>query len=127
MLREGPIPRFVHGVGEYVAGILLLVAPFVFGFDSDSAIAVSIVVGVLVLVLAASTEGPTSLVNQVPLGLHVVLDYALAGLLIGIPFIFGFSGEGAPTVFFITLGVVHLMVTIGTRFQKGGSDAARDR
>ena len=125
VLHQGPIPRFAHGAIEYLAGALFIVAPFLLSFDSDSATAVSIVIGVLVLAIAATTEGSTSLVNQLPLGAHVVLDYVLVALLIGSPFIFGFSGEGPPTIFFIALGVAHLMVTIGTRFEKGGSDAAR--
>ncbi|MEX2197047.1 MAG: hypothetical protein WD844_17380 [Thermoleophilaceae bacterium] len=117
MLREGPIPRFVHGLVEYAAGVLLVAAPFVLSFDADAAIAVSIVAGVVVLVVAAATDGPTSLVNQLPLSVHVLLDYVLAVVLIAVPFLFGFSGEGAPTAFFIALGVLHLLVTIGTRFR----------
>jgi hypothetical protein len=119
VLREGPIPRFVHGVVEYVAAALFIAAPFVLSFDSGAAVAVSIVVGVIVLVLAASTEGPTSLSNAVQIQLHVLLDYALAAFLIASPFLFGFSDETAPTAFFIAIGVVHLLVTIGTRFKPG--------
>lgn len=117
MLRQGPIPRFVHGMIEYVAGVLLVAAPFLFGFDSGAAVAVSIIAGVLVIVIASSTEGPTSLVNSIPIAAHVLLDYALAAVLVASPFLFGFSDEGAPTAFFIALGVLHLLVTIGTRFK----------
>jgi hypothetical protein len=56
------------------------------------------------------------LVDQIAVSVHVVLDYFVVVLLIAIPFIFGFSDEGAPTAFFIALGVTHLLVTIGTRF-----------
>lgn len=122
MLRQGPIPRFLHGAIEYAAGVLLIAAPFVFGFDSSAAVAVSIVAGVIVLIVAASTDGPTSLVNSIPLAAHVLLDYALAALLVASPFLFGFSGESAPTAFFIVLGIAHLLITIGTRFT-----AAADR
>ena len=117
MLREGPISRFLHGAIEYVAGVLLIAAPFLFSFDSNAAVAVAIVAGVVVLIVAASTDGPTSLVNSIPLAAHVLLDYGLAALLVASPFLFGFSGETAPTAFFIVLGVAHLLVTIGTRFQ----------
>jgi hypothetical protein len=116
VLREGPVPLFLHGVIEYLAAGLLVAAPFLLGFDSDAATAVSIVAGVLVIFVAATTNGPTSLVNQVPLAVHVLLDYVLAGLLIAAPFLFGFSDETAPTAFFIALGVAHLLVTVGTRF-----------
>jgi hypothetical protein len=121
MLSQGPIPRFVHGFIEYVAAVVFFAAPFVLSFDAGAATAVSIVAGVIVLVVAASTEGPTSLVDQIPLPAHVALDYVLALGLIAMPFIAGFSGETNPTVFFIAIGVLHLLVTIGTRFRPAES------
>ena len=117
MLRDGPIPRFVHGVIEYLAGILAIAAPFLFSFDSDGATWISVAIGVIVIVIAAATAGPTSLVDQIPLPAHLTLDYVLAVALIAMPFIAGFSDETAPTVFFIALGVAHLLITIGTRFK----------
>jgi hypothetical protein len=124
VLRQGPIPRFAHGLIEYVAGAVAIAAPFVLNFHSGAAKAVAIVIGVLVIVLAASTEGSTSLVNSLPLSVHVLLDYLMAVVLIASPFIFGFSNEGAPTAFFIVVGVLHLLITIGTRFR---APAQRER
>lgn len=117
MLRQGVIPRFAHGLLEYVAGAVLVAAPFVLDFDSDAATAVAIVAGVLVIAIAASSDGPTSLANSIPLSAHLLLDFALAAVLVASPFLFGFSGEGSPTALFIVLGVVHLVVTLGTRFK----------
>lgn len=117
MLTQGPIPRFVHGLIEYLAGILFIAAPLVLDFNPGPATVISIIVGVVVLVIAATTDGPTSLVNSLPLTAHVALDYVLAVFLVAIPFVAGFSDDTAPTVFFIALGVTHLMVTIGTRFR----------
>jgi hypothetical protein len=117
MLSQGPIPRFVHGLIEYLAAVVFFAAPFVLSFDSGAAVAASIIAGVVVLVHTASTEGPTSLVNSVPLSAHVVLDYVFALLLIAMPFIAGFSSETNPTVFFIAIGVVYLLVAIGTRYR----------
>lgn len=124
MIRQGPISQTIHGAIEYAAGVLFIVAPFIFAFDSGAAVAASIVVGVVVIFLAATTNGPTSLVNSVPVSVHMALDYALAAVLIAAPFLFGFSGETSPTVFFIALGLVHLLITIGTSFQRGASDSA---
>jgi len=121
VLREGPIPVLVHGLVEYAAGVLFIVAPFVLSYDSDAATAVSIIVGFVVLIVAAATEGPTSLVNQIPVSAHVALDYVLAVLLVALPFIAGFSDETAPTAFFIVLGIAHLLITIGTRFRSGAA------
>ena len=117
MLREGPIPRFMHGVIEYAAGVLLIASSFLFGFEDSAATALSIIAGVLMLVIAASTEGAGSLVDSIPVSVHVLLDYALVAVLVASPFLFGFTDESAPTAFFIVLGVAHLLVTIGTRFK----------
>ena len=116
MLRQGPIPRFVHGVVEYASGALFIVAPFLFAFEADAATAVSIIVGVVVIFVAATTAGATSLVDQIPIPAHVVLDYLLAGFLIATPFLFAFSTETAPTAFFMAIGIGHLLLTIATRF-----------
>jgi hypothetical protein len=116
VLRQGVFSPFLHGVVEYLAGALFIVAPFVFGFDSNGATALSIVVGVGVLVVTASSQLPTGLAKVVPVLLHAIIDFGLSALLIASPFLFGFSGEGSTAAFFITLGVLHLLLTIGTRF-----------
>jgi len=117
MLRQGPISHFVHGVIEYLAGALLIAAPFLLGFEDGAATAVSVVAGVIVLVVAASTEGASSMIDSIPISVHVLLDFVLAGALLAAPFLFGFTDETAPTAFFIVLGVAHLLITIGTRFK----------
>jgi hypothetical protein len=116
VLRQGPISALLHGLVEYAAAALLIAAPFLFGFDSEAAQALAIVTGVGVIVLAATTDSPAGLSRTLPIGIHVVLDLALVAVMIASPFLFGFSDESSPTAFFIVLGVVHLLVTLGTRF-----------
>jgi uncharacterized protein (DUF697 family) len=127
VLRQGPIPPFAHGLLEYGAAVLLLVAPFVFGFDSDAATALSIVAGLAVVALAASTASSTGLAKVIPLGVHVVLDLVVVAFLVAAPFLFGFSDEGVATAFFMVLGVWHLLLTIGTRFRPHIAEEARYR
>ncbi len=121
MLREGPLSAGIHGLIEYVAGVLFIAAPFLLGFtDNTAALGVSIVVGVIVLAMAASMHGPVSLIDSVSVSVHAAFDYALAAFLIATPFIFMFAttdGDGVETAFFIILGVLHLLVTIATRFK----------
>jgi hypothetical protein len=116
MFKQGPVPALVHGVVEYLAAALFIAAPFLFGFENDTATAVSIVVGVLVLIVTASTALPTGLIKSIPVQAHAVVDFLLAAVLIAAPFLFGFSDDGTATAFFIVLGVVHLLLTIATRF-----------
>ena len=117
MMRQGPISRFLHGAIEYLAGILLVAAPFLLSFESDAAIAAAVILGVLVLIVASSTDGPTSLINSIPIPTHVVLDFVLAGALLASPFVFGFSNETKATAFFLLLGIAHMLISIGTRFK----------
>ena len=116
MFKKGPIPAFVHGLLEYAFGVLLIAAPFVLAFESDTATGISIAAGVVVLIVNASTAMTTGLIKSIPVPAHVVLDYVLAILLIASPFLFAFDDDGAATAFFLVLGVVHLLLTIATRF-----------
>jgi hypothetical protein len=119
LLREGPIPVWIHGVIEYVAGILFIAAPLLFDFDDSTATGVSVAVGILILIVAATTADPTGLVKAMTISVHVVLDFVLAVALIVAPFVLGFSDDTPPTVFFIVLGVAHLLITVGTKFETG--------
>jgi hypothetical protein len=116
MFKQGPIPAFVHGVVEYLAAILFIAAPFIFDFSEDAATALSLIAGVLLLIIASSTAWRTGLIQSIPVQAHVMLDYVLAIFLIASPFIFGFDDDGTAAAFFIVLGVVHLLMTIATRF-----------
>ena len=116
MFKQGPIPAFVHGIVEYLAAILFIAAPFIFDFTKDAATALSIIVGVLILIVSSSTAWRTGLIQSIPVHAHVMLDYVLAIFLIASPFVLGFSDDGTAAAFFIVLGVVHLLLTIATRF-----------
>jgi hypothetical protein len=120
MLNQGPLPVLVHGVLEYVVGALFIAAPFLFGFNASAApTAAAVVVGLLLLAFTATSALPTGLVRSVSLGVHVTVDFVLAVLLVALPFILGFTDEAAPTALFIVVGVLHLLVTIATRFSAG--------
>jgi len=128
MLRDGPIPRFVHGILEYLFGVLFIAAPFLFDFSTGAATGMSVAVGVLILILAAVSEGPSSLVNQLPVLLHVVMLYLLSIFLIAAPFLLDFSTEVPPRNFFMISGVLLLLITIGTRFRRSDPESAgKDR
>jgi hypothetical protein len=115
-MRQGPLSAFLHGAFEYVAALVFIVAPFVLGFDDGAASAISIVVGVVVLVLTASSELPTGLSKVVPASIHMVLDFVLAAALIAVPFLFGLTDDSAATAFFLVMGILHLLVSIATRY-----------
>ncbi len=116
MFKRGPIPPFVHGVIDYVLAALLIAEPFLIGFDEDAATALSIAAGVAVLMLGAFTAWTTGIVKSIPPVAHAMLDYVLAVALIALPFLAGFSDDGAASAFFVVVGVAGLLLTVATRF-----------
>jgi len=116
MLRQGPLPAAVHGLVEYAAAVLFIVAPFVFAFDDNVAVAACIVTGLLILAVTATSQLPTGLVKGIPPTVHLTIDLVVAALLVAAAFLLGFREEGGATALFITMGVLHLLLTIATRF-----------
>jgi hypothetical protein len=128
MLRQGPISLTMHAAAEPLLAALFIAAPFLFGFsDQGAPTAVSIVAGVGILLLAMSTQWRLSLIKAIPIPAHLAIDLVLSALLIAAPFLFAFSHESAPTAFFIVMGVVDLLATLGTRWYPaaGPGDAAQ--
>ena len=106
MLYQGPLPALFHGVIEYAAAVLLIAAPFLFGFeDEEFATAAAIVLGLGILALTATSDLPTGLVRSVPASLHATADVVLAIVLVAAPFVLGFRDVGQATALFIALGV----------------------
>jgi hypothetical protein len=125
MVKQGPIPDFVHSLIEYIAGVALIAAPLLLDYHSGAAKAVSIILGLLVLFLVATTTSTMSLIDLVPLSMHIVFDYVIVAVLIASPFLFSFSGESTPTVVFLAGGVVWLLLSIGTRYRKDDAPERR--
>jgi hypothetical protein len=107
-----------HGVYEYAAGALCIASPFLFSFDSDGPKVLVALVGAAFLVLAVMTDSPTGLTRTLPLDSHIVLDYVMAGILIGAPFLFGFTDDTPALAFFLLLGVAQLLVSVTTQYRK---------
>jgi hypothetical protein len=117
VLRDGPIPKFAHGVLDYALGIFLIAGPFLLNFNKPSATLVSIIIGALVLVFTATSNLPTGLRKRIPEPAHVIGDLGLSVLLMAAPFMFGFNEAAKPTITFLALGAAHLLITLGTRFR----------
>jgi uncharacterized membrane protein HdeD (DUF308 family) len=116
-VRRNSVPLFVHGLVEYAAGALSILAPFVFSFDSNVATAVSILLGAAIIVMGFVTEASTGVTRTLPIAAHVVLDYVVSLVLIVSPFIFAFSDDARATAYFIVLGVGFLLLTLATRYR----------
>ncbi len=117
-MRRGFISLETHARIEPVAAIVLIVAPWIFGFsDVHSATAVSIIVGVAMLLSGAMTQWRLALVRVIPVRVHFMADLVLGAFLVLSPFIFGFSDNGAATRFTIIAGALELVTALSTRWE----------
>ncbi|MBW3640276.1 MAG: hypothetical protein KY451_10565 [Actinobacteria bacterium] len=110
------IPWVVHSAVEYAAALLLVLAPFLFGFDSQTAKWTSIALGVVVLLVAVLSRGRLSITQSLPSSAHATLDYVLAVVLVLAPFILRFADDTAAVTFFVLLGVAHAALSLLTSF-----------
>ena len=115
------VPWLVHSAIEYVAAVLLIAAPFLFGFDRDTAKWTSIALGVVVLLVAVITRGPLGVTKNLPVSAHATLDYVLAVVLVLSPFVLQFAGDKPAVTFFVLLGVAHAALSLLTRFPEKAS------
>lgn len=126
--RAGPIvwtiSTHTHGIVDYAAVVWLAVTPRIFAFGDTSTMA-SLDVAMVMLVLAALTQYPLGLLRAIPLGLHLLVDYALGSLLVLAPRMFGLSPQDPGGPMLQTAGVMLLGVTLVT--QAGTSFVSRRR
>jgi hypothetical protein len=86
------IPTRMHGMLDYVMGVLLLVAPYVLGFaDGTAAQYVPQALGAAMLGASLLTDYELGLVRVIPMPVHLMLDFASGALLAASPWLFGFA------------------------------------
>jgi hypothetical protein len=118
-MPRGPLPLRAHQAIEPFAALLLIAAPWIFGFsDNDTATTISVIAGVVVLLTGMSTRWRMSVVKLIPLRTHFMLDVGLGIALIAIPFVAGFSDHGGATRFFVIAGLLELGTALITRWDQ---------
>jgi hypothetical protein len=88
------VPTWLHAFFDYIGGVVLIVAPFVFGFFSAGGMQVIIpmTLGVVLILYSLLTNyelGIPSL-KFIPMVVHLTIDFLAAAFLAASPFIFGF-------------------------------------
>src|SRR4051794_39889571 len=106
---QRPITPRMHGMLDYPVGIVLVAAPWIFGFSDvgGAAVAVPIVIGALVLGQSLITNYPLSIARLLPLRAHLMMDVLAGIVLAASPWIFGFSDRGT------NAWLPHLLVGLG--------------
>ena len=86
------IPTRVHGIIDYVVGLLLIAAPYIFGFaDGGAAQWTPTILGVSAIVYSLLTDYELAIARLIPMPVHLGLDMASGALLAVSPWLFGFS------------------------------------
>jgi len=104
----------VHGIIDYLMGVLLILLPFIGGFATGGAKQwVPIILGVAIIGQSLLTRYELSLVPVIPMSMHLMADIAVGILLAASPWLFGFAG----TVYapHLILGVMEIGVALITR------------
>ena len=88
------VPTQVHGIFDYVGGVALISAPFLFGFFSVGGMAVILPmvlgVGLIAYSLLTRYELGIPAIKFIPMQLHLLFDFVAAALIAASPFLFGF-------------------------------------
>jgi hypothetical protein len=94
---------------DYPVGIVLIAAPWIFGFNDvgGAAVAVPIVIGALILLQSLVTDYEYSVENALPLPVHLATDVVAGIVLAASPWLFGFHDEGT------NAWLPHLLVGLG--------------
>lgn len=83
-----------HGVVDYVVGVLLIVAPWLFGFAGAGGMAVwvPVILGIVLILASLVTTYEYSLAKLIPMPAHLGLDAGIGIILLVSPWLFGFAG-----------------------------------
>jgi hypothetical protein len=86
------IPRRVHGFLDYAMGMLLIIAPWLFGFAAGGAETwVPVILGAGAIGYSLLTDYELGVVRQIPMTAHLGLDAGSGIILAASPWIFGFA------------------------------------
>jgi hypothetical protein len=86
------IPTRVHGMLDYIVGLLLIFAPRIFGFQNGGPEdRIPVTLGVLTLIYSLLTRYEMGLFKLIPFRVHLTIDF-LSGVFLAVsPWAFGFS------------------------------------
>jgi hypothetical protein len=116
MLR-GPISLNVHAALEPLIALVIIAAPWIFGFsDADDAKVICIAVGLVMLVAGSITDWRLSIARVIPLRIHLITDLLLGAVLILSPFVLGFSDQGGAARFTVIAGLLEIFTALSTRW-----------
>jgi hypothetical protein len=100
-----------HAVLDYLVGISLIAAPWIFNFANGGIQqAIPVTLGIITIAMSLLTKYEFSLFKIIGMNTHLVIDF-LAGLFLAVsPWLFGFNDE----VYLphLTVGIIEIVVVL---------------
>ena len=115
------IPTRLHAPLDYIVGVALVAAPWIFQFsDLAAATAISVVLGSGLIGYSLFTDYELGVWRTFPMSVHNLFDIAAGALLAASPWLFGFADEGANAwAPFVVVGLAAIFLGLTTK-QRGG-------
>ena len=118
------IPTGIHAYFDYIGGIVLLAAPFIFRFYNlgEAATLVPMILGVGLILYSLLTNYELGIpgLKFIPMVFHLIFDFVASAFLALSPFIFGFISKSPnqwlPHII-AGVGVILLVLVTQTRYQ----------
>lgn len=108
------IPTRIHGILDYLVGIILIAAPWLFDFNNGGAETwVPVIVGIMVLMQTIMTDFEVGIIRKIPMATHLRMDFFMGLFLMASPWIFNFDETiWEPHVIF---GLFSILASLMTR------------
>jgi len=115
------IPTKFHAPLDYIVGVALIAAPWIFQFsEHTAATVVSIVLGIGLIAYSLFTDYELGAWKVAPMALHNLIDVVAGAFLALSPWLFGFADEGANAwAPFVVVGLAAIFLGLTTK-QRGG-------
>ena len=115
------IPTKFHAPLDYIVGVALIAAPWIFQFsDHTAATIVPIVLGIGLIAYSLFTNYELGLWKVAPMAVHNLIDIVAGALLAASPLIFGFADDPAKVWLpHVVVGLAAIFLGLTTR-QAGG-------
>jgi len=82
----------MHGIADYLVGIVLIIAPYLFGFaDGSAAQWIPQILGVGAIAYSLLTDYELGAMRVIPMPVHLGIDFMSGLLLLVSPWLFGFA------------------------------------
>lgn len=113
-----------HGYLDYIVGLLLIVAPWLFGFANDGAETwVPVALGVSAIIYSLLTDYELGATRQISMRTHLGLDIFSGIFLAASPWIFGFSEYVYLPHLILGIGEIGVALMTETKSSRSGASA----